>query len=114
MKDDFASARGYHADMPIAINASGFASGFPLDELRADTTYDGLRVALGDDATVVASLEAMLARSLIFRTVVPTLRFFVVREFEEDDFLKRGTFQDFMTPMNGEKSGRVLLKTGRN
>jgi hypothetical protein len=31
MKDNFASARGYHADMPFAINASGF----PLDELRA-------------------------------------------------------------------------------
>jgi hypothetical protein len=46
--------------------------------------------------------------------VVPTLRFFVSGEFEDDDFLKRGTLQDFMTPMNGEKSCRMLLKTGWN
>jgi hypothetical protein len=32
MKDNFASARGYHADLPFAINASGLL----LDELRAE------------------------------------------------------------------------------
>jgi hypothetical protein len=32
MKDNFASARGYHADMPFAINARGLL----LDELRAE------------------------------------------------------------------------------
>src|SRR5208282_3521103 len=114
-KDDFASARGYHAGMPFAINASGFL----LDGLRPKTrlwrtSHGALLFALGDDKTVVSRLEAVLARRLIFRTVIPGLGCIVSRKLENDDLLDGGSFQNFMTPVKGAKNDWVLLKTRRS
>ena len=45
--------------------------------------------------------------------MIPSFRIFVSREFENNDFLERRTFKNFMTSMKGAKNNRVLLKTGR-
>jgi hypothetical protein len=66
------------------------------------------------DATVVAALKAELARGLIFRTVIPSLRRFVTAEFKDDDVLAFGPFQDFRMPLNGEQRSWVLAKTRRS
>jgi hypothetical protein len=101
--------------MPFAINASGPL----LEELLAKygvprITWYVLRLALGDDETVVSGLEAMLACGLIFRTFLPSLGLIVGRKLEDNDFFNCGTFQNFMTPMNGAKNSGVLLETGRS
>jgi len=74
----------------------------------------GLRLALGDDETVVSCLEATLACGPIFRTLVASLGLFVARKLEDNDFFSCGPFQNFMTPMNGAKNSGVLMKTGRS
>jgi hypothetical protein len=114
MKNAFASARGYHADMLFAIDASGLL----LDKLRVKIrvwrmSLGALLSALRDDETVVSSLEAVLARRLVLWAVIPSFRVFVSREFENNDFLEGRTFKNFMTSMKGAKNNRVLLKTCR-
>jgi hypothetical protein len=71
------------------------------------------RFTPGQDATVIAALKAELARGLIFRTVIPSLRRLVTGEFKDDDVLAFGPFQDFGMPMNGEHGSQVLAKTRR-
>jgi hypothetical protein len=73
-----------------------------------------LRFALGEDAAVVPTLEMVLTRGLIFRTLIPSFGLIVGRKLEDNDLLDRRPFQDFMAPMNGANSSRVLLKTGGN
>ena len=72
------------------------------------------RFTRGQEATVVAALKAELARGLIFRAVIPSLRRFVTGEFKDDDLLAFGPFQDFRMPLNGEQRSWVLAKTRRS
>jgi hypothetical protein len=46
--------------------------------------------------------EAVLTCGLILRTVIPGLRRVVVGEFEADNFLALGSFEDFRTTMKGD------------
>src|SRR5271170_1964504 len=77
------------------------------------TSLGALFFPLGDDETVISSLEAVLACRLVLRAVIPSFRVFVSEEFENNDFFECGAFQNFMTPVEGAKNNRVLLKAGR-
>src|ERR1700692_1075219 len=106
-----ATTRGCRLPLPrAALCSKNYAPGMACPRIA----WYGLRLALGDDETVVCCLEAMLACGPIFRTLVPGLGLFVARKLEDNDFFSCGPFQNFMTPMNGAKNSGVLMKTGRS
>jgi hypothetical protein len=82
--------------------------------INARIASSELRFALGEEAAVAPTLEAVLAGGLIFRTLIPGLGLLLAGKLEDNDLLDRRPFEDFMAPVKGANPGRVLLETGGN
>jgi hypothetical protein len=56
-------------------------------------------------------METVLGCGLLFWAVIPSQRCVIAGEFDNDNVLNRGSFQDFTTAMNGANiGGRVCWK----
>src|SRR5208282_26668 len=82
-----------------------------LDASRDGKTRSLGRVALGNDATIVSSLEAVLACSLILRTVIPGLGRFVAGKFQDNNLLAVRPFQHLGSAVDGKKFCGMILET---